>query len=610
MCSVSLNLTGLDTDAIIQKLMAVEKQPLLKLQSQQTILAKRKQAWDVIKTKMGNVSSRIASLVNPTILNQKTVSSSSPAVASAKATSSAAEGSYDLRVSSLAASQIVTSSVRDSKDAALNITGNVQLNGKALSISSTDSLSSIASKINSTANIGVKASVLQTEPGKYKLILTSASTGTANTMTFGGDTAAWQSLGVLDGSGAANQIQAAADAVFTVNGVQLTRGSNTVSDVIPGVTLTLSQAVDAKTGAGGTTTLKVSNDDQAVVDCVKQFIVDYNTLMDTIKDYNSWNADTRAAGTLFGDPLLQKLLHALREVIFNPVNGAIPGYKSMSSVGISTGALGSRSKDGKLTLDENKLKEALSTNRDAVLALFGAKTVNAALASNGATVTASSTYSSEYAADGVIDGKTSSDLWGSNGGWQDGTAGTFPDSLEIDFGAAKTIDKIILSTLDSSTYPASSYGVKDFNAEYLNTTTSTWENLFSVSGNTSGSVSNSFNAVTTSKIRINVTGSNDGQSSRVLEVEASQKNDGIFAKMRSIVQTYTSADGFLLNRTAQLDKLDKDLSRQIATMQKRLDNRMSVLKKKFTGLEVMLQRLNSQSAWLTQQVQRMSQRNG
>lgn len=616
MCSISLNLTGLDTDSIIQQMMAIEKQPLLKLQNKQIVLAKRKQAWDAIKTRMGSVSTRLASLVNMSTFTQKTATSSASSVASVTASSSAIQGVYDLRVSSLASSQVVASKIWDTApDSALGVSGNVSLNGKPITLSATDSLSAIAAKINATADIGAKASVLQTEPSKYQLILTSAASGTANQMTFEGDTAAWQSLGVLVDSGGtpeANQIQAATDAVFSVNGVQFTRESNTISDAIPGLTFSLAQAVDSGTGGGGRTTLTVGSDDQAVVECVKQFIVDYNTLIDTIKSYNSYDADSRVAGTLFGEPLLQRLLSAIREVIFDRVAGGSEGYQSISSVGISTGAFGSYSKDGKLSLDEAKLKEALTTNRDAVLTLFGAKAPNVALGSAGSTVVASSVYGAEYSPESVIDGSTSPVLWGANGGWNDGTAGEFPDTLEIDFGTSRTIDRIGLATLDSSLFPAASYGVSDFSAEYLDSSTNSWVNLFSASGNTRGYVSNTFAAVTTSKIRINVTGSNDGQFSRILEVEAFQKNDGIFANLQDAVRTYTSADGFLLGRTAEIDRMDKDLSRQIESMQKRLDMRMKSLKRKFTALEVMLQQFNSQSAWLTQQIQSMSpnQRNG
>ncbi len=599
---ISLNLTGLDTDTIIQQLMAIERQPLKQLESRKSVLAQRKSAWDSIKTKLGNVSSRLASLTGVSTYGGKKVTVQNSAVVSASASPSALSGSYNLRVTSLALAQIAGSGLFASPDSPLGISGTLTLNGQDIQVDISDTLLSITEKINASVDIGVKASVLQTEPSQYRLVLTSTQPGTANVMSFGSDVSAWQALGVIDPSGVVNEIQAAQDAVFSLNGIQFTRHTNTVVDAIPGLTLELAQAVDPVTGSGGVTTINVSQDDDVVVECVKQFIYDYNTLIETIKSFTSYDADARLAGPLFGDPLLQRLLVALREVIFDGVPGAFPGFETLGSVGVSTGAPGAFSKDGKLVLDEAKLREALASNRDAVMALFGARAPNVALGSFGSSVTASSTYGPGYEAASVIDGRGSSLLWGQGGGWSDGTPGAFPDVLEIDFGVERTIDRIGLYTVNSAMYAAEDYGVSDFEAEYWDEASSSWVNLFTVTGNTQEYVSQTFEPVKTKKIRINVTGSNDGQHSRICEVQAFAKNDGAFSRLQEVVRMYTSADGLLFGRTEELDRLDRDLSRQIESMQRRLDMRMESLRRKFTALEVMLQQFNSQSAWLSQQL--------
>lgn len=609
---ISVNVTGLDTDTIIQQLMAIERQPLQRLETQRSALAKRRSAWDSIRTKMSNVSSRLAALTGASTFNSKKVVVQNSAVASAAASSSALTGSYNLRVTSLASGQIVGSSLFDSPDSPLGISGTLEIRGQAIEVSASDTLSSIAAKINASPNTGVQASVLQTEPSKYRLVLTSLELGTANTLSLDGSLSAWQALGFIDEGGSVNEIQAASDAVFTLNGVQFVRHSNTVSDVVPGLTLNLTQAVDPATGLGGVTTITVSPDDDRVVECVKQFVIDYNTLIDTIKAYNSYDPSSGTSGTLFGDPLLRRLLHALREVIFKEVKGAFPGFATLPSVGISTGAPGAYTRDGKIVLDETKLREALAANREAVMTLFGAKAPNVALASAGATVTASSTYGPEYSADSVIDGNHSPLLWGQGGGWADGTPGEFPDFLEIDFGVERTIDRIGLYTLNSELYPAESYGVGDLEVEYWDSVGSAWVSLFTIAGNTREYVSQAFDPVTTSKIRVNITGSNDGQHSRILEVQAFGQNDGAFSRLADVVRMYTASDGLLLGRTEEIDRLDRDLSRQIESMQRRLDMRLESLRKKFSALEVMLQQFNAQSAWLSMQLNSLTfdRRNG
>ncbi|MDQ6654159.1 MAG: right-handed parallel beta-helix repeat-containing protein, partial [Acidobacteriota bacterium] len=98
-------------------------------------------------------------------------------------------------------------------------------------------------------------------------------------------------------------------------------------------------------------------------------------------------------------------------------------------------------------------------------------TINVAAAANGATVTASSVYSSAYTANGVIDGDRKGVNWGNGGGWNDATPDVYADWLKVDFDGAKTIGEIDVYTLqDDSQHPAeptdamtfSQYGIVDF----------------------------------------------------------------------------------------------------------------------------------------------------
>ncbi|HHY75572.1 MAG TPA: flagellar hook protein FliD, partial [Firmicutes bacterium] len=83
--AISLNLTGLDTDFIIQQLMAIERQPLQRLESQRSLLVKRKSAWDSIRTKMSNVATRLTALTGVATFNAKKVQVANTAVVTATA---------------------------------------------------------------------------------------------------------------------------------------------------------------------------------------------------------------------------------------------------------------------------------------------------------------------------------------------------------------------------------------------------------------------------------------------------------------------------------------------------------------------------------------------
>jgi hypothetical protein len=153
---------------------------------------------------------------------------------------------------------------------------------------------------------------------------------------------------------------------------------------------------------------------------------------------------------------------------------------------------------------------------------------NVALATNGATATASSTYSSGYAAAGAINGDRRGQPWGGGGGWNDATSNTWPDWLEVDFSGAQTIDEVdVFSVQDNYTAPIQPtagmtftlYGLRNFEVQYW--TGTAWLPVpgGTISNNTLVWRQLTFAPVSTSKIRIWVTAALNSWS-RIAEVEA------------------------------------------------------------------------------------------
>jgi hypothetical protein len=156
--------------------------------------------------------------------------------------------------------------------------------------------------------------------------------------------------------------------------------------------------------------------------------------------------------------------------------------------------------------------------------------LNVAAAANGGVASASSIYSATYAPSGVIDGDRKGLNWGAGGGWGDATEGVFPDWVEVDFNGPKTIEEVdIFSVQDNYQSPAdptaglhfTRYGLTNFTVQYWNGTQ--WAAVPGgvVSGNTLVWCSVAFAPLTTSKIRINITGAADPWS-RMTEVEVFQ----------------------------------------------------------------------------------------
>ena len=151
-----------------------------------------------------------------------------------------------------------------------------------------------------------------------------------------------------------------------------------------------------------------------------------------------------------------------------------------------------------------------------------------AAAANGATAVASSSYSSGYAASGAINGDRKGAPWGNGGGWNDGTAGTWPDWLEVDFARAKTISAVdVFSVQDNYASPVeptaamtfTQYGLTDFTVQYWDGAQWTAVPGGVISGNNLVWRQLTFAAVTTTKIRVYVTGALNTWS-RITEVEA------------------------------------------------------------------------------------------
>jgi hypothetical protein len=153
---------------------------------------------------------------------------------------------------------------------------------------------------------------------------------------------------------------------------------------------------------------------------------------------------------------------------------------------------------------------------------------NVALASNGGLATASSTYTANYPPAGAINGDRKGMNWGAGGGWNDGTPNASPDWIEVDFNGSKAIDEVdVFSMQDNYSAPVeptptltfTSWGLRAFEVQYW--TGTAWVDVpnGAVTANNLVWRQFTFGAVTTSKIRVYVTGALNGYS-RVIEVEA------------------------------------------------------------------------------------------
>ena len=362
--------SGLDIDSLVSKLVAAERSAgQSRIDNKKTKLTEQFSAMATLMGGMSAFQSSLNALVSSSSFNSRKVSVSDEAAFTAKATSSAAAGSYDVQVERLAKASQLGSAAFESASSKLG-TGKLTISVGDSSFSvdvveGANSVANIRDAINkSSANKGVQASLLTDVDGTH-LVLTSTRTGADRALTVtasGGDGGLDKLVYDPDGSGTTNMElrSPGQDAVLFVAGYEIHSGSNTVSTAIEGVTLTLK----APTEQGSTSLLTVERDDTAIQDAAKKFVDAYNSLAGTIKSLSRYDVSTQAAGTLLGDSMLRNIESQVRNLVSSPVAGVSGNYTTLASLGITTQA------DGKLKLDPVRFNAALEASPGAVSDIF------------------------------------------------------------------------------------------------------------------------------------------------------------------------------------------------------------------------------------------------
>jgi flagellar hook-associated protein 2 len=352
--------SGIDTDAVISQLMAIERAPQTRLQLKQSVLQTRQSALNDVATRLRSLQTTVKDLSSATTwLNSQTLDVSDPTKLTATRLSGAAPGGHTIEVTSLARSE--QRSYKFTQGAAT-----LNVGGAPIDVTDTDTGQDVADKINAAAGAPVYAVFVKDplgDPNKDRLILTRKETGEFDPADLVVDGAAWTTptdskLGV--------------DAAFTVDGDPTVKysHSNVVTSAVAGLELTLKG-----TGTTSVTVGPPAPDPEAVKKKVQAFVDQYNSTIDFVRgklnEKTVPNPQTDAdakKGVLFGDTQLTGVLRQLRNMITDKVGGLSGTVTSMGDIGVSTGTAsgGQSSADalaGKLTLDTAKLTDALTNKR-------------------------------------------------------------------------------------------------------------------------------------------------------------------------------------------------------------------------------------------------------
>jgi flagellar hook-associated protein 2 len=375
--------SGLDLATILEGLQKAEDLRLEPIKQRIESFNAKFSAYGQLQNAVSSLQSSAFSLRTTGAFGSVKGVSSNSDVVDLTASVGAVPSSYTITVEQLASAQRLQAAGQTSRTdqlgsaGALTFTVAGQANPITVNLTGT-SLNDIALAINSKAELGVSASIINDGAGNYHLMLTAKTSGEnaaitsidagatglgflafdANTAT-AGDAPTANSMGLQ---------QAAANALFTVNGVQVTGASNTVTNVIDGVTLTLkgvTTVTDQNNVVSNTPiTLDITRDNEAAANAVKEFVNAYNALQDTVRELTDFDVDKQTQMPLTGDSTTRSAQRAMANAlqVFMGGNGA---FQSLADVGIALDA-----NTGKINLDSSKLDQALASNPTGVANLF------------------------------------------------------------------------------------------------------------------------------------------------------------------------------------------------------------------------------------------------
>ncbi len=361
---------NININSLVSALMGAEQIPLNALQAQQTNDQTRISALGTLSSALASLQSASQALEAGSISDTFTAmmaSSSDTSALTATTGTGARPGTWSLTITALASSQVI----RSASDYTTGDTfgaGTLQISVGGTSTSVTikagqSTLSGIAAAINAS-DAAVTASVLD-DGTSQRLILSADASGTdgalriAATQTGGSGTQSLTDL-AYSGTDSATMVesQAAADASFTLNGTPITRSSNTVSDVIPGVTLTLGKAPTV-------TKVTVKPDAAGQATAIGAFVTAYNNAIATIASLTAYDAASGTSQPLNGNTSISALQSALPGILSHGLSGIAGGASTLADIGISLQA------DGTMSIDSNKLQGALTNPGHDIASLFG-----------------------------------------------------------------------------------------------------------------------------------------------------------------------------------------------------------------------------------------------
>ena len=654
--------SNLDVNNIVSQLMALERRPLQALDRKEATFQAQLSAFGTLKGALATFQSALAGLNDGSKFQAYKATVADSGIATVSAANSAAPGSYALEVTQLAQAQKLVAVGQASASAAIGAgtltfefgtigggtfdaqTGRYtgatfSANGsgaKTVTIgASSNTLAGIRDAINA-AKLGVTASIINDGSGTpYRLALTVNDPGQAKSLkiSVAGD-AALSSLLAHDPAAAQqlSETASARNAQLKIDGVAITKTTNTISDAIEGVTLNL-----LKTNAGGATAVAVVRDSGTIKGAVEGLVKAYNEINSTFKNLSSYDAATKQGAVLQGDFTILSLQSSIRSALTRALTATGGAYSNLSQIGVTF------QKDGTLALDSARFQTALDNAPNDIAALFAAigKATDGAVSYVSATdKTKAGSYAlhvTQLATQGAQAGSAAANLTITAGVNDTFTVLVDGDSAAVTLAAgtyasAADLAREVQSRINGASAisaAAASVAVSE-SGGVLTLTSARYGSDSGVQITGGNALSDLLGAAPTTNAGLDVQGtingvaasgsgrfltdvSSSGSSGLKVEVTGGalgargsiHYSRGYAATLDKLVQGFLAADGAITARSSGIDQSIKSIDKRRDDMERRLVDVETRLRAQFTALDTLLGKMSQTSTFLTQQLAKL-----
>ena len=365
---------GVDFGPIVDALVQAERIPIDRINQRKLDAQSKQTDFGLLGSKLLSLQTTATSLRTRLSFDKNqiaTTSASSQTLLTATASSIAAAGTHTVKVNQLAsAHQIVskasTAVSASDTDIVSGSSGTFSFavgsgSTQTVNLDASGTLEDLRNGINDLG-AGLSASILNTgteSTPAYRLVLSSNDSGVSNAITISADDTDLDTV-----TTGVDTFQAAQDSEIVLGDegldpVTINRSTNTLTDVISGLTLNL-QAEDLTNSV----TISVTQDNEAVKEGISDFVSAYNEVVEFVNERTTFDVETGERGLFVGDSLARTVLDRIRQSTFSQISG-LTTYTGASQIGFET-----QTGDGTIKLNEDTLDSVLSADYSAVRDLF------------------------------------------------------------------------------------------------------------------------------------------------------------------------------------------------------------------------------------------------